>query len=320
MRGIVFFLLGLLAGAVPALAADAAANDPSADRVTAALVSVAMRRETMRRTTDYCGTTYPAMKIAGAEAFVTWTNRQSGFLTVATSIRDKITHDTASDPQKAQQWNRFVTTDLPKQVDQLAAAMLEPLTGMPVDNARQHMCADLIANAQSGALDLDQWDPKTAALLRGIAGKNASASPMGTSYKPISADPAARRDAAALIGHWKNMQETIVHSNGLADSTTPPCATDFDGARTTYVCGDGQHTARSVSSYKVPAPGQLETTTIENTAVPQSVGSRAVSSFRLEGDTLIVTAYPPTIQNAPDQAVIKIESVLLRATTAGSTP
>jgi hypothetical protein len=190
---------------------------------------------------------------------------------------------------------------------------------MPVDNARQHMCADLIANAQSGALDLDQWDPKTAALLRAVAGKNANASAMGTSYRPISADPAARRDAAALIGHWKNMQETIVHSNGLADSTTPPCSTDFNGARTTYVCGVGQHTVRSVSSYKVPTPGQLETTTIENTAVPQSVGRRAVSSFRLEGDTLIVTAYPPTMQNAPDEAVIKIESVLLRATT-GSTP
>jgi hypothetical protein len=320
MRAAHILLIALLAGEAPALAANVVANDPSGEPVGTVLISVAMRHETVRRTTEYCSNTYPAMRINSAEAFVAWTNRQAGFLTVATAIRDKMTHETASDPQKAAQWNRFITTDLPKQVDQIAAAMLQPLAGMPVDDARRRMCADLIINAQSGALDLDKWDPKTAALLRGIAGKNANASPVGANYKPIPADPAARHDAVALLGHWKNMQETIVHNNGLVDSTTPPCTTDFDSVRTTYVCSDGQHTVRSIAGYKVPAPGQLETTTIENTAAPQSVGRHAVSSFRLEGDTLIVTAYPPTPQNAPDEAVIKIESVLLRSTKANSTP
>ncbi len=320
MRAALILLVALLTGEAPALAANVVANDSSGEYVGTVLVAVAMRRETVRRTTEYCSNTYPAMKTDSAEAFVAWTNRQAGFLTVATSIRDKITHDVASDPQKTAQWNRFITADLPKQVDQIAAAMLQPLADMPVDDARQHMCADLITNAQSGALDLDTWDPKTAALLRGIAGKNTSASPVGANYKPIPANPAARHDAAALLGHWKNMQETIVHYNGLVNSTTPPCTTDFDSVRSTYVCSDGQHTVRDIAGYKVPAPGQLETTTIENTAVPQSVGRHAVSSFRLEGDTLIITAYPPTTQNAPDEAVIKIESTLLRATKAASTP
>jgi hypothetical protein len=315
-----FFLAGLLAGAAPALAADVAANNPSGERVSAALVSVAMRHETVRRTTQYCGNTYPAMKTDSAEAFVAWTTRQAGFLTVATSIRDKITRETASDPQKAASWNRFVATDLPKQVDQLAGAMLQPLIDMPVDAGRRHMCTDLIANAQSGALDLDKWDPKAAALLREIAGKSASASPADTGNKPVSVNPQARRDAAALIGHWKNMQQILTHFDGLADRTTPPCNTDFDGARTIYVCSDGKNTIRSVATYKVPAPGQLETTTIENTAAPQSVGSHALSSFRLEGDTLIVTAYPAATQRSPDQAVIKIESILLRAVKPGSPP
>ncbi|HEY1503776.1 MAG TPA: hypothetical protein VGF92_05715 [Stellaceae bacterium] len=320
MRAALILLVALLVGETPAMAADVAANDPSGERVSAALVSIAMRRETVRRTTDYCGSTYPAMKTDSAEAFVAWSNRQAGFLTAATSIRDKITQDTAGNPQQAEQWNRFVTGDLPKQVDQLAAAMLQPLTDMPLDDARQHMCADLISNAQSGALDIDKWDPKTAALLRGVAGKNARASPVGANYKPIPADPGERRDAAALIGHWKNMQETLVHYNGLVDTTTPPCTTDFDGARTAYVCGDGEHTVRSVANYKVAGPGHLETTTVENTAVPQSVGRHAVSTFRLEGDTLIVTAYPPTAENAPDESVIKIESMLLRAVKPDSPP
>ena len=320
MRAALILLIALLAGEAPALAANVAANDSSGERVGAALISISMRRETVRRTTEYCGNTYPAMKTGSAEAFAAWIRRQAGFLTVATSIRDKITHDTASDPQKAASWNRFVTNDLPKQVDQLAGAMLQPLIDMPVDAGRRHMCTDLIANAQSGALDIDKWDPKAAALLREIAGKSARASPADASDKPMPANPQARRDAAALIGHWKNMQQIITHFDGLADRTTPPCTTDFDGTRTIYACGDGQKTARSVARYKVPAPGQLETTTIENTAVPQSVGSHAVSSFRLEGDTLIVTAYPPTTENAPDQAAIKIESILLRAAKPGSAP
>lgn len=320
MRGAVFFLFGLLTGTVPATAADVTTHDVSSERVGAALVSVAMRHETVRRTTEYCGNTFPAMKGDAEEAFVAWTSRQTGFLTVATSIRDKITRNTASDPQKAAEWNRFVTNDLPKQVDQLAGAMLQPLIDMPVDEGRRHMCADLIANAQSGTLDLDKWDPKAAALLREIAGKSASASPANVSNKPVSADPRARRDAAALIGHWKNMQQIITHFDGLADRTTPPCDTDFDGTRTIYVCSDGKNTIRSVSAYKVPAPGQLETTTIENTAAPQSVGSHAVSSFRVEGNTLIVTAYPAATQRSPDQAVIKIESILLRAVKPGSPP
>lgn len=315
-----FLLLGLLAGALPARAADVAAKDVSVESVGAALISLGMRHETVRRTTTYCGNAYPAMKTDSAEAFVAWTDRQSGFLTVASSVRDQITRDTASDPQKAAQWHRFVSEDLPKQVDLLAGAMLQPLIDMPVEDARRHMCADLIANAQSGALDLDTWDPKAAALLRGIAGKSASASPAGASDKPMAADPTARRDAAALLGHWKNMQQIITHYNGLADRATPPCDTDFDGVRTVYQCSTGQSTARSVSQYTVPVPGRLETTTIENTAAPQSVGRQAVSSFRVEGDTLIVTAYPAATQNSPDEAVIKIESILLRAVKPGSSP
>src|ERR1700751_3294245 len=101
MRAALILLVALLAGEAPALEGDVVTNDPSGERVSAALVSVAMRRETVRRTTEYCGNTYPAMKIDSAAAFVAWTNRQSGFLTVATSIRDKITQDTASVPQKA---------------------------------------------------------------------------------------------------------------------------------------------------------------------------------------------------------------------------
>lgn len=320
MRGAISFLFLLLAGVVPARAADVPAKDTSGERVSAALVSVAMRHETVRRTTDYCGDTYPAMKTDGAEAFVAWTVRQAGFLTVATSIRNKITRDVARDPQKAASWNRFVATDMPKEVDQIAGAMLQPLVDMPVDEGRRRMCADLIANAQAGALDLDKWDPKTAALLREIAGKNAGASPIDAASKPEAPDPKARRDAAALIGHWKNMQQIITHFDGLAERTTPPCDTDFDGGRATYLCGNGRNNARSVAAYTVPSPGRLETTTIENSAAPQSVGSHGIASFRLEGDTLIVSAYPPTAQNAPDNAVIKIESLLLRAVKAGSTP
>jgi len=320
MRSALILLFALLAGEAPALAADVFTYDTPGEKVGAALARVAMRRETVRRTTDYCGNTYPATKAASAEAFVTWTTRQAGFLTVAASIRDQIMRDTAGEPQKAAQWQRFFSDEMPKQVDQLAGAMLQPLAEMPVDDARRHMCADLIANAQSGALDLDTWDPHVAALLREIAGKSAKDSPVGARYRPMPPDPKARHDAAALIGHWKNMQQTIVHFDGLADRTTPPCTTDFDGARSIYVCGDAQSTGRSVAAYTVPAPGQLETTTIENTAAPQSVGSHAVSSFRLEGDTLVITAYPAAAQNAPDEAVIEIESILLRAVKEGSAP
>jgi hypothetical protein len=320
VRRIVFSLLALLTVTAPALAAAVVADSHSLERVSAALISVAMRHETVRRTTEYCGNTFPAMKDVAEEAFVTWTSRQAGFLTVATSIRDKITQGTASEPQKAAEWNRFVATDLPRQVDQIAGAMLLPLTDMPVEDGRRHMCADLIANAQSGALDLDRWDPKTAALLREIAGKGASASPADASSKPQSADPRARRDAAALIGHWKNMQQIVVHFDGLADRTTPPCDSDFDGARSISVCNDGQNTIRSVAAYQVPSPGRLETTTIASNAASQSVGGHTVSSFRLEGDTLIITAYPPVTQRSPDAAVIKIESILLRAVKPGLRP
>ncbi len=116
------------------------------------------------------------------------------------------------------------------------------------------------------------------------------------------------------------MLQTIIHFNGLEDRATPPCSTDFDGARSIDVCSDAQTSVRSVAQYKVPVPGELETTTVENTAAPQSVGAHAVSSFRVEGDTLIITAYPPTTQNTPDDAVIKIESILLRAVKDGSAP
>src|SRR6185437_875121 len=104
MRAALILLLALFAGGSPALAADVLSYDAPGERVGAALLSVAMRRETVRRTTEYCGNAYPAMKTTSAEAFVTWVNRQSGFLTVAASIRDQITRGTASDPAKAAPW------------------------------------------------------------------------------------------------------------------------------------------------------------------------------------------------------------------------
>jgi len=282
MRLRFFFALGLMLLAAPAGAAEVFTYDTPGEKIGAALVATAARREIVRRTTEYCGDKYPAIKAESQEAFVAWVGRQRGFLMVAEGLRDQMRK--TSDPEKAAQWKQILDIYIPKQIDGVAAATLQSIADMPIDEMRRKMCADFVAKARSGGLDLDKWEPGIAASLRELAGKSAS-EPAGSPPPEVKPDPKARRDAAAIIGHWKNERQTFYRFDGGSQSLVAPCTVDLTRERMTSLCEDGRGgTVRSVHSFKIPAPGIFETIMIENSAQPQSVGTRGRSSFRVEGE------------------------------------
>jgi hypothetical protein len=294
--------------------------DTPGEKLTAGVIAPFGRREIVRRTTESCGKAFPEMAFEARATLVLWTQRQSGFLDVAAALRDRLaaTAEKAGNKKGAAQWRKFVAEVLPKQID-----MAGRMTDMALDEsgadlaAKRSLCRELMDKVASGRADLDRWDPVNAKYLREFAGKDfkEGKAKAEVGSRGRAANASSRTDAAALLGHWKLIHSTSYLLDGtVAESTATPCSFDFSADKLASECAPAGRKMRIVYSYRVPAPGRYELEVLENAGRPDSVGMRSESSFRVEGDDLFVTGYPPTSARAPEKSPLMLESVSHRET------
>ena len=97
---------------------------------------------------------------------------------------------------------------------------------------------------------------------------------------------------AALEGWWRNTGGTFHLSDGSRIGPLAKCRVEFSGGRSVSECVSERGNDRIVSTYRLVAPGVLETEAIENKNFPQVIGSKTRIEFRIENGTLFTTAYP----------------------------
>ena len=178
--------------------------------------------------------------------------------------------------------------------------------------AKRSLCREFMTKVRSGGADLDRWDPVNAKYLRDFAGKEFKegkpAANIAAGDRPTGAS--ARTDAAALNGRWKIVRSTSYLLDGtISVSSSTPCTFDFSAGKLVSECATAGRKMRVVYSYRVPSPGHYELEIVQNDGRPDTVGTHSDSTFRVEGDELFVTGYPPTSAHAPEKSPLMLESV-----------
>jgi hypothetical protein len=307
----------VIACAGAADAADLFTYDTPGEKLGAGMFAPFGRREVVRRTTESCARSFPEMMVEARETLVLWTQRQAGFLAVAATLRDNVatTAEKSGNPQAAAQWRKIVAESMPKQVDTVGR-MTDTALDEGVDaGAKRGLCRDFVAKVVSGGADLDQWDPVNAKYLRELAGDDfkepAAAARAGVRHAPAGGN--SRTDATALIGRWKLVRSTGYFLNGTtAENTSASCSLEFAAAKLVSECMPAGQKIRIVFAYRVPSPGRYEVEIVEHETLPKLVGTRSTSSFRVDGEELFVTSYPPTAVNAPERSPLVVEAVSRR--------
>ena len=102
-------------------------------------------------------------------------------------------------------------------------------------------------------------------------------------------------------------------SNGNTIGPLAKCRVEFTAHRSISECLSERGGDRIVSTYRLVAPGVLETEVVENKNVPQVIGARVRIEFRIENGTLLTTAYPAApAAPTPVTHPVKIESTWVR--------
>jgi hypothetical protein len=313
-RSLAAFLLAV-AGSGAATANDLFTYDTPGEKLTAGVIAPFGRREVVRRTTESCGKAFPELKFDLRSTLVLWTQRQAGFLSVAAALRDGLaaTAEKAGNTKGATQWRKFVAEVLPKQIDTAGRMTEVALDESGADlAAKRSLCREFMTKVASGGADLDRWDPAIAKYLRDFAGKEFKegkpAANVAATNRPASTS--TRTDAAALIGRWKLVRSKSYLLDGtIAESKSTSCTFDFSADKLVSECAPSGRKMRVVYSYRVPSPGRYELEVIQNEGRPDTVGMRSDSTFRVDGDELSITGYPPTSTQAPEKSPLLLESV-----------
>ena len=122
----------------------------------------------------------------------------------------------------------------------------------------------------------------------------------------------AVNDTSALDGRWRNTGGTFHLSNGSTMGPIATCRLEFSGSRSISECVSNRGSDRIVSTYRLVAPGVLETQVIENKNFPQVVGARSRIEFRIENGTLFTTAYPAAPTVPTTTYPVKIDATWVR--------
>jgi hypothetical protein len=118
-------------------------------------------------------------------------------------------------------------------------------------------------------------------------------------------------NAISLYGRWRTEKITNYFADGTSREDTGQCKVEFSGDRLLSECSVGGRVFRVLYAYQVRDPGHYEAEVIEHAVYPTLVGLRSTTAFRVEGDKLFTTAFPPTT-SGPSGAPTKIESVSVR--------
>src|SRR5262245_6510513 len=85
----------------------------------------------------------------------------------------------------------------------------------------------------------------------------------------------ALNQTAALDGRWRNTGGTFYFSDGSTMGPLAACHIEFSGSRSVSECVSARGADRLVSTYRLVAPGVLESEVIENKNFPQVIGARS---------------------------------------------
>ena len=125
------------------------------------------------------------------------------------------------------------------------------------------------------------------------------------------ATPAVNQ-TSALEGRWRNTGGRFHLSNGSTIGPLARCRVEFAGRRSVSECVSERGSDRIVSTYRLVAPGVLESEVIENKNFPQVVGARTRIEFRIENGTLFTTAYPAAPTPPTVAYPVKIDGTWVR--------
>jgi hypothetical protein len=125
------------------------------------------------------------------------------------------------------------------------------------------------------------------------------------------ATPAVNQ-TSALEGRWLNTGGRFHLSDGNTTGPLATCRVEFAGSRSVTECISDRGRDRIVSSYRLVAPGVLESEVIENKNFPQVIGARTRIEFRIENGTLFTTAYPAAPAGPTVVYPVKIEATWVR--------
>jgi hypothetical protein len=120
-------------------------------------------------------------------------------------------------------------------------------------------------------------------------------------------------NATVLLGRWLNVNHTLYFSDGTTGKNPPSmrCWVEFTENRAVSECVNAGGKHRVVSAIHLVAPGRYESEVIENEDVPDSVGSRFRTEFRIEGGRLYTTSYPPAVRSG-SKVLVRVESEWIR--------
>jgi hypothetical protein len=301
-----------------AAARDVFTYDTPGEQFGAATISPLGHREIVRRTTDYCAETFADIKASSRQAFVVWVRRQSAYLVLADAMRGhmrKMAEAEASrNPELAKQWRSLLDQTLPKTVQlsgRMAVMALQEGPGTP--EVKRNLCLKFNANAISGALDLETWDPVNAKFLQdGLPSSPRETAPTDPMGDLGTTRGTPRLEAAAPLGRWTTARAKMYLLDGTLITPPGSCTIEYTPQRYVSECVVSGRKLRSGFSYKVIAPGRYQAELVENPGFPSAIGTRVESMFRVNGDELLIVTFPPVAPNAPEKSPIKTEAVLKR--------
>ena len=138
--------------------------------------------------------------------------------------------------------------------------------------------------------------------------------PVFAAFILVSCAVPVANNAAALAGRWKNVSRTFYFSDGTTASgpTQIQCWVEFGEHRVISECVSERGTDRIVYAYHLLGPQRYESEIVEHKNLPNLVGTRIPTDFRIEDGRLFTTAHPPEINTGGSRFVIKVESTWAR--------
>ena len=122
----------------------------------------------------------------------------------------------------------------------------------------------------------------------------------------------AKKDAADLEGRWRNVKSTIYFSDGVSSTPTQTrCWLEFSKNQSVSECITNSGTNRIVYAHRYVGPQKYESQVVEHKSLPQLVGTRVRTDFRITNGALFTTSYPSPPEGAP-RFPIKVEATWAR--------
>ncbi|HEY9108301.1 MAG TPA: hypothetical protein VIN58_16580 [Roseateles sp.] len=115
--------------------------------------------------------------------------------------------------------------------------------------------------------------------------------------------------ANELLGCWKSEKIAQFLADGRSRTNTFNGTIEFTRSEVISRGLTSQQQRSEIRySYVVVRPGVYATTMTSHTLRPDLVGTRQESEYKVEGDLLVITAFPQAAQPAPPTTAVRVQS------------